>query len=294
MSAQNHSGSIDGQLQAITIQHDNDFLLLIDRYYTAGSFITYSKQLQEDFIFKATNDNPVQLDITLGQETYTPRELFEFDFDLLERPYAGYLFLNGSLSKGTKSQLFKIDAELGLAGEQSLAGQAQIAYHRLIDAFIPVWSGEIGNSVHINSYGTYVKDFVIPNSNFFKNFTLQSTAALGTRRVFARQEGVLYIGKRDEVGRSSAFNRLSRRSEFYGFGGVGLEYVFLNALIQGHPWGDNSPFTLPIVKTIFAAKLGMVYRNNRNVFKMVYNFRTKETEREGRSQYTTFSFTRMF
>lgn len=292
--AQRSSDSIDGRLQAISIQHDNDFLLLIDRYYTAGSFLSYSRQLQGDFIFKGTDDSPLQLDLRLGQETYTPRELFEFDFDLLERPYAGYLFVSGSLSKGSKSELFKIEAELGLAGEQSLAGETQVAYHKLINAFIPVWSGEIANSVHINSYGTYVKDFVIPKSNLFKNFALQSTAALGTRRVFARQEGLLYVGKRDVVAHSSAFNRLGKQFEFYGFGGVGLEYVFLNALIQGHPWGDNSPFTLPIVRTIFSAKLGVVYRNNRNVFKLTYNFRTKETEREGRSQYTAVSFTRIF
>ena len=82
----------NNRLQAISVQHDNDFLLGIDRYYTAGTFIEYRKQLAGDFIFKRTPDSPLQLDLTLGQDTYTPRELFETDFNRLERPYAGYLF----------------------------------------------------------------------------------------------------------------------------------------------------------------------------------------------------------
>lgn len=294
VKAQEASFSENDKLQAISIQHDNDFLLGIDRYYTTGSFIKYSKQLYGDFIFKGTDDNPVQLDLTLGQETYTPRELFETNFDRLERPYAGYLFVNGGVSKGSLTQLFRIDAEVGLAGPQSLAGEVQVAYHKLIREFIPVWSGEIANSIHINSYGTYAKDFLIPNSNLFKNFALQSTAALGTRRIFARQEALLYLGKRDAIGYSSAFNRLSATEEFYGFVGTGVEYVLLNALIQGHPWGDDSPFTLPIVNTVLSAKFGMVYRGTNNIYKAVYNLRTKETEREGRSQFIAASFTRTF
>ncbi len=294
VKAQESSSVKNDRLQAISLQHDNDFLLGIDRYYTAGSFIAYSTQLTDDFIFKRTPDSPLQLDLTLGQDTYTPRELFETDFNRLERPYAGYLFLNGGVSKGSLDQLFRIDAEIGLAGSQSLAGEFQIAYHTFIREFIPSWSGEIGNSVHINGYGTYVKDFVIPNSNLFKNFALQSTAALGTRRIFARQEALLYIGKRDAVVYSSAFNRLGNTEEFYGFAGIGVEYVLLNALIQGHPWGDNSPFTLPIVNTIASAKFGMVYRGSRNSYKAVLHLRTKETSREGESKFFALSYTRIF
>lgn len=292
--AQESSPVSNKALQSIFIQHDNDFLLGVDRYYTAGTFIGYSRQLPKDFIFKRTEEFPLQLDFTLGQETYTPRELFEIAFDRLERPYAGYLFLKSRLTKANEDELFSLSLDLGLAGEQSIAGDFQVEYHKFINEFIPVWSGEIGNSFHLNTYGSYVKDFVIPNSNLFKNLTLQSTVALGTRQIFARQEALLFIGKREVVGHSSAFNRLGSEEEFYGFVGAGAEYVNLNALIQGHPWGDDSPFTLPIVSAVFSLKAGMVYRGGRNTYKFIYNYRTKETEREGRSQYSTVSYTRRF
>lgn len=279
--------------QQVAVQHDNDFVFAIDRYYTAGTFLSYSKQLEGDFIFKR-EDYPLQLDLTLGQETYTPRELFETNFDFFERPYAGYLFIKAGLSKGKEDILFNIEAEIGLAGEQSKAGEIQVAYHELINEFIPVWEGEIGNSVHLNSKGTFVKDYRLTNSNLFKNIAFQSTVAFGTRQLFARQEALLYIGKRDAVASSSAFGRLGGTHEFYGFTGVGAEYVFLNALIQGHPFGDDSPFTLPIVSTVFSFKAGATYRGERNMYSAIYNFRTRETKREGRSQYVSLQFARRF
>ncbi|TVZ52150.1 lipid A deacylase LpxR family protein [Dokdonia sp. Hel_I_53] len=281
-------------LQGYYFQHDNDFLFAIDRYYTAGSFIGYRKQLDGDFIFKGSELYPVQFDLTIGQETYTPRELFDTNFDRLERPYAGYLFLKSAISRASKSELFSLALELGLAGEQSKARVFQISYHKLIGEFIPVWSGQIANSSHLNTYGFYVKDLTVPNSNLLKNFSLASTLALGTRRIFVRQEALVFIGNRERIGCTSAFNRLGSNREFYGFGGVGIEYVALNALIEGHPFNDSSPFTLPVESRVLSFKLGAVYRGVHNLYELIYNFRTKETAREGRSQFIAFSFGRLF
>ncbi|MFC4689588.1 lipid A-modifier LpxR family protein [Dokdonia genika] len=280
--------------QEFSIQHDNDFLFAIDRYYTAGSFLRYSRKLKEDFIFKNTLEAPLQYDIIIGQETYTPRELFVENFDSLERPYAGYLFARFNLTKAQENSLYAVGLEIGLAGEQSGARTLQLNYHNLIGAFMPVWSGQIANSTHINLYGSYVKDYVLPNSNLFKNAALQSSVAIGSRRMYARQEALLYIGDRAQVSASSAYGRVGNTTEFYGVGGVGVEYVVLNALIEGNPLGDSSPFTLPAVPVVFSFKAGGVYRSHRNTYRMIYKFRTKETKREGRSQYVTFEFARRF
>ncbi len=280
--------------QEFSIQHDNDFLFAIDRYYTAGSFLRYSRKLEQDFIFNNTQESPLQYDVILGQETYTPRELFSENFDHLERPYAGYLFARINLTKAQKYSLYAVGLEIGLAGEQSGARTLQLNYHNLIGAFMPVWSGQIANSTHINLYGSYVKDYELPSSNLFKNAALQSSVAIGTRRIYARQEALLYIGDRAQVSTSSAYGQVGNTTEFYGIGGVGVEYVVLNALVEGHPLGDRSPFTLPAVPVVFSFKAGGVYRAHRNTYRMIYKFRTKETKREGRSQYMTFEFARRF
>lgn len=279
--------------QQVLLQHDNDFLFAIDRYYTAGTFIGYSRLFEGDFIFKR-GEAPLQLDVQLGQETYTPRELFERNFDLLERPYAGYLFVSGLVSKVQKSHIWTLQGEFGLAGPQSLAGDFQIKYHEIIDTFIPVWEGQIANSVHFNFKGTYSADISLDATYWLKNISLQSTASLGTRLTYAEQEIRAFIGKRSSLERSTAFNRIGSEREFYGYAGIGYRYVINNALIEGHPFGDDSPFTLDAISSIGRFTSGVVYRKDRMSYSMAYQYTTRETVREGRLQYATITIARLF
>lgn len=274
-----------------SLQHDNDFLLGIDRYYTAGTFIGYSQALSGDFIFKNSQDASLQLDVVLGQETYTPRELFETDFELLERPYAGYLFVSGAVTKAKKNSLWELGAELGLAGPQSLAGAAQIAYHRLINEFIPTWAGQIENGIHINGAIGFTQSFQ-KEKNIFLD--LQSQVALGTRQLFAEQQAVVFIGDRAAVASSSFYNRIGATSELYGYAGLLYRYVALNALIQGHPFGDDSPFTLPIENSVYGGKAGIVYRKAANTLQLEYVTQSNETRREGQLQFTSLIYKRAF
>jgi hypothetical protein len=278
----------------LQIQHDNDFVFAIDRYYTTGTFLSYDRVIEGDFVLSRSPKHPIQLRFTLGQETYTPRELFESNFDVLERPYAGYLFGSFQISKASEKSIFKLEGEVGLAGPQSLAGKFQVAYHELINEFIPVWEGEIANSVHVNLKSQFVRDFKIQKSNLLSNVSLVSEIAIGTKTVYAEQGALAYFGKRAPTGLTSAFGRLGDSPEFYGFAGFSYRYVLHNALISGHPFGDSSPFTLDEVSSIFKGQAGLVYRGERNFAEVVYYFQTKETEREGRWQYVSMTLGRRF
>ncbi len=288
------SFSQESYKQQVSLQHDNDFLFAIDRYYSAGTFIGYSRLLEGDFLFKREKDAPIQLNIRLGQETYTPRELFERDFDLLERPYAGYLFVSTQLSKVKKSNIWLLQGEFGLAGPQSLAGDVQVAYHKLINTFVPVWEGQIANSVHVNFQGKYISTIDLNKPYLFKSISLQSTASLGTRLTYLEQGVNAYIGKRSSLATSAAFNRIGNEKEFYGYVGVAYRYVVNNALIEGHPFGDDSPFTLDAIASIGRFESGIIYREGRTTYSMVYHYNTKETAREGRLQYAAITISRLF
>lgn len=273
----------------ISVQHDNDFVFAIDRYYTTGSFVRYDHLLKDQFIFKPVANAPLQLSLELGQQTFTPRELFESDFDLLERPYAGYLFTKAWLSRASAVSVWELGAELGLAGPQSQAGAFQVAYHKLINEFIPVWAGEIANSVHVNTEASYYKDVKIARSNVLSYLTWQSKVALGTRSSFVQQGVFLYLGDRAAAYESSAFGRLGQVSEFYGFSGLSLKYVINNALVEGHPFGDDSPFTLSAVPFVWQWDSGLRYRSSRMTYQAVYHWLTNETRREGPWHYMSFS-----
>lgn len=278
----------------LQVRHDNDFLFSIDRYYTTGTGFDYVRVIDGDFLLRRSLEYPIQLKISLGQETYTPRELFESNFDLLERPYAGYLFGSLQISKASEKSIFKLEGEVGLAGPQSLAGKFQVAYHDFINSFIPVWEGEIANSVHVNLKSQFVRDFKIQKSNLLSNVSLISEIAVGTKTVYAEQGALAYFGKRAPTGLTSAFGRLGDGPEFYGFAGVSYRYVLHNAIISGHPFGDSSPFTLDEVSSIFKGQAGLVYRGERNFAEVVYYFQTKATEREGRWQYASMTLGRRF
>lgn len=270
--------------QQISFQHDNDFLLGIDRYYTAGTILGYSR------IFNSHS----QLMINVGQLTYTPRELFNRNVNSLERPFAGYLYIDGAISRASGSTLYTLTAEVGIAGPQSLAGDAQVRYHELINEFIPSWASEIANSAHGNVYGNYIADFSLPDAVFFSNLSLKSEVALGTRQIYAEQNIHLFLGRRAALSSSTAFGRLGAAPEFYGFVNVGYRYAALDALIQGHPWGDDSDFTLPIINSMFKVGAGGVYRGANNTYKIVYNIQSKSTAREGNSKWVSLIFARRF
>lgn len=278
----------------IQFRHDNDFVFAIDRYYTTGTFLSYDRVIEGDFVFTRSTEFPIQLTYRLGQETYTPRELFETNFDLLERPYAGYLFGALRISKAIKTSIFTLEGELGLVGPQSLAGEFQVAYHELINEFIPVWEGEIDNGFHVNTHGRFVRDFTIEKSNLLRHFALISDLSLGTKEVYAQQSAFVYLGKRAETGATSAFDRLGDADEFYGFAGISYKYVLHNAIVSGHPFGDDSPFTLDAVPSVFKWNAGIVYRGKRNYGEFAYHFQTKETFREGRWQYVSLTVGRRF
>ena len=170
----------------------------------------------------------------------------------------------------------------------------QIAYHELINEFIPVWEGEIANAFHVNVEGKYNKDFNLQSNHGFNHFSLKSTLGAGTRRTFLKQEAIIFLGKRDVLGKSSAFGRIGDNNEFYGFINLSGTYVLHNAVIEGHLFGDQSPFTLDTVPFLFGFQSGVTWRKGRNLFQVIYNFQTPETFREGRLQYASFIVGRRF
>ncbi|MDX1463920.1 MAG: DUF2219 family protein, partial [Marinirhabdus sp.] len=81
--------------EQIDLIHDNDFLHFTDRWYTTGSFITYRKLLNE---LEKEQPNKRQFSIQLEQSFYTPSNILSDRIEDYDRPYAGFLGLNNSLT----------------------------------------------------------------------------------------------------------------------------------------------------------------------------------------------------
>ena len=86
-----------------------------------------------------------------------------------------------------------------------------------------------------------------------------------------------------------AFNSESKK-EFFGFIGGGYKFVELNTLIQGSPFNDNDAFTSIAENHVFSLQAGSVLRTKRNIFKLEYNYNSKETPLSKSHVFGAFTF----
>lgn len=280
---------VQSQNQQIDLEISNDKFVFQDKYYTSGLHILYRKALQNSFIFQKQENQNLQLNITVGNETYTPSNLSSFDVNDFDRPYAGWLFLGVELAKiKSKSGLF-LAVESGITGKESLAGKLQNAFHDLFDIEKPTWQDEIAYKWLFNFKVKQVYDFPIGEKASIQNHT---SLSIGSKDMYFKNAIFLFFGKFNGLQNSYrlyAFNSESKK-EFFGFIGGGYKFVELNTLIQGSPFNDNDAFTSIAENHVFSLQAGGVLRTKRNIFKLEYNYNSKETPLSRSHVFGAFTF----
>ncbi|WP_290701757.1 lipid A-modifier LpxR family protein [Lacinutrix sp.] len=272
---------------------ENDKLVLVDKYYTSGLFLTYKKDLQNNFIFKKQQDKKLQLNIVLGNQTYTPSNLTSIDTRDFDRPYAGWFFVKTEIGKINKNSALFIGIETGITGEESLSGKLQNWFHETLNIPSATWIQEIEFKFLVNLKARYIISKTIGEHSAFK-FVFEPS--LGTKDIFiANNLGYTF-------GRFNTFNQSSRNgflteidtNEFFGFINIGYKYVAHNALIQGSLDYNDALFTTNKEPHIINFKIGSVLKLKRNTFTFVYNYNTKETPISSSHSFGTISFSRDF
>lgn len=268
---------IASQNQQFELKISNDKIVLLDRYYTSGIHVTYKEQLDHDFLFFKHHKNNLQLNVTLGNETYTPSNLTSFNSQNFDRPYAGWLFLNFEIGNVRHQSAFFISLESGITGKQSLAGKIQTKFHELLNIeSMPTWVDEIAFKWLYNIKIRQVHELLLNKNNSVQN---QFSASLGNKDVFVANDIHYFVGKFNNFQNSSRLNQVTTKasSEVYGFFSAGYKYVFLNSLIQGSPFSNKDPFTTVVANHVFNLSSGFVVKIKSNFFKLELNYNTKET-----------------
>ena len=282
------------QNEQLELTISNDKIVFIDKYYTSGIQITYRKSLEQNFLFIKNEDNKLQLNLVLGNETYTPSNLTSLNTSNYDRPYAGWLYAGLELGQIKKELAIFVGLETGVTGKESLSGKLQLAFHDLfgIDSR-PSWKDEISFKWLINLKSRYVLDFNVDSHNVFQN---QLSTCLGTKDVFFENNLSYFFGRLNEFNTSSRSNLLdaTQNNEFYGVVSVGYKYVVHNTLIQGRPFNNDDIFTTSASEGILKLSLGSVLKFKRSLFKLALQFNTKETPRSSLHVYGTLSFARSF
>ena len=276
----------------IGLRHDNDFILLTDRYYTAGIFLTYRHRLEKG-IFNSQNE---QLSFSIGQEIITPSYLITDDVQELDRAYVGFSALKVGWSQVRRSSLIEAKFLLGVAGKASGAGSLQRWYHHsVMKTETPTWVGEMENSVHYNLYSRYLYEWQLAPNPFSIHIAAQSQFAFGTRDIFVHPELVAYFGKRNPLSSSIAHNQIGSTDTevFVAFRG-GYRVVGHNGLLEGNALGDDSVLLVASNRTVAYAGFDFQFRYGRNEYWVGVRYNSPEFERARPHQYVILSYTRGF
>ena len=280
--------------EQIEFRLDNDKFFFIDRYYTSGLFIGYKKQLDNDFLFKKKEGEKLQLNLFIGNETYTPTDLSSLDASRFDRPFAGWLFLSAGVNKLRENSLLSWDLEGGITGRASLAGLIQQGFHDLFDlGNRPTWIEEINFKVLFNLKFKYLYNLQLDDKNVFE-FQVEPT--LGTKDIFI-ENGVRYtFGKINSFNHSSRIGAIdsSLTNEFYGLLGIAHRYVIHNTILQGGITRNETSFTVSPTRNIFKLEAGAVLKRKRNTFKLILNFNTRESAIATSHRFGSIIYARSF
>jgi hypothetical protein len=129
-----------------SLNEDNDTSAKTDRHYTQGVRVSYFSKDDDlpGWMESLSNHLPAlglrveaqKLGLAVGQEIYTPADLYRADVITNDRPYAGWLFTGLTLQRrGAVSPAWlameSLRLDVGVVGPQSLAEAAQEAAHRV-------------------------------------------------------------------------------------------------------------------------------------------------------------------
>lgn len=276
----------------IELQHDNDFILLTDYYYSSGLYLSYRFQLKNALFSK----HKEQLELKLSQEIYTPKAVQSQDINVFDRSYAGFLGLTTTWTSSHKNHLISAGLLTGIVGPNSGAGGFQRWYHNaLVISDSPIWQAELEDSFHINLYAFYVKEWQLLPNPFGIYFAVKPSVALGSRDIFAEHETIFYFGRKETISKSVAFNQLgNHKHEVYFSLNMAYRRVFYNGLIEGNLFGDNSAVIRDIKPHLI--RLGFDFHNrfNRHHFKLGVRYNSAETTLSDSHKYLILSYAYSF
>ncbi|GAC1300291.1 MAG: lipid A deacylase LpxR family protein [Mucilaginibacter sp.] len=282
--AQSHSTELGAQT-------DNDSYLLkgSDKYYTDGTFIYYRHALKIKSSDSTLLANKV-LGFETGQKIFNPQSGFVPGPQYVDRPFAAYLYIGGTLNLLYKNESnLKLGAQLGVVGPAALGEQVQSFIHRTFGFYrVGGWQYQIKNDVEINLSAEYNK-LVARTSGLDVSFS--GYANLGNGFTGAGAGPLVRIGLFNQLFHSVSTQSTAIRNEsiaplhpqeIFFYYKPQFNYVVYDATIQGGLFDKRDPNSLEIVQTkepfIFSQQFGIAFTTKRFVVDAAAIYHTKDVK----------------
>lgn len=249
---------------------DNDLFFLTDYYYTSGIFWHYGYRV----LGEEASEEKVFHQWELGQEIYTPSDLFSEEVATYDYPYGGWSYLRyGRLRALSDHQQFNWSVQTGVTGDWSLARWMQNTYHTgVLGLRENAWLDQVPNAVHVNIKTQY---FFQQPLHSFVHFHGQAHAQLGTQRTDAGLRLGLSFGSAPAVGvgQNVAFNH-QKGDGFYL--GARTHYVLHDYMLGGSLFNNDARFTVPLLPWRLELESGMSVRAPRWMLSFFYRYRSPD------------------
>jgi len=224
------------------LQWDNDMFVFKDYYYTQGAYF--------NFIHPGLRKNPVNhillrlknsdnyYGIGIAQQIYTPKDVTDTLLNLVDRPYAGTLYISSFLASSNIERRFRLTSilNIGILGPLSGAKQAQKYIHDWLGLDWPLgWGFQIKNRPYLNYNVLFEKGIINIPGSFELNGN--SLIRLGTVHDDAQVSLNYRIGRINNTfkGYNLGNKKYLENEDFelYLFGSAKITGVLYNATLMG-------------------------------------------------------------
>lgn len=286
----------DGRQYAYQVsgQTDNDSYALTgrDRYYSNGLFFSFRKAIDTENYAGSKNIVKKIYGFELGHEMFMPftSQKGYYSEDLIDRPYAGYIYLKGMYDFFYKKEsALNLSASLGLIGPSTGVDKLQSWVHDTFGYYEPQgWEHQIKNTYGFDLAATYRK-MLIRNSIEERKFdcSFLGEARLGTFFIGASTGVLLRAGGLEKMFNSGVYNAkpafggegAMRNSEWSFYALPMISFVGFDATIQGNIF-ESGPLPDEIIKDpqrlVFSQQIGFMFTERRFGLDVSYNYRSKE------------------
>jgi lipid A 3-O-deacylase len=272
-------------------QTDNDSYLLkgSDRYYTDGSFLYYRHALKIKSGDSTSLANKI-LGFEAGQKIFNPQSGFVPGPEYIDRPFAAYLYIGGTLNWLYKNESnLKLGAQIGVVGPAALGEQVQKFIHQTFGFYaVGGWQYQIKNDIEINLSAEYNK-LIARTSGLDVSFA--GYANLGNGFTGAGAGPLVRIGLFNQLFHSVSTQSTAIRNEsiaplhpqeiFFYYKPL-FNYVAYDATIQGSLFNKHDPNSLETIQDkepfIFSQQFGIAFTTKRFVVDAAAIYHTKDVK----------------
>jgi hypothetical protein len=264
----------------IGIISDNDayLFLALDRYYTNGLMVYFS------FVPKEYSDklhNKI-IEFRVGQQIYNPFQAYVPWRERVDRPFAGYLFLEAGISRFYKNEsMLKTELQIGILGPSAGGEEVQTFYHRIFNLYgVEGWDYQIHDAFGMNLNLSYMKSFrYFFNRHTDLNFYSGLKAGTVNTELIAGLLTRASIYTLHPICNSSCTgsgisrdNKSSNAKELFLYFRPLLSFVIYDAAIQGGMFSDSSPITYAVMPIRLNLELGIrgSFKNLTAAYSVIY------------------------